>query len=56
MRTFFLLIKRFFAVECSRRVRIRNIIVLCLTFLIMTAVTAFGYFEVLENSAKIMFG
>jgi hypothetical protein len=56
MRTFFFLIKRFFAVECTRRVRVRNIIVLAMAVLIMAAVTAFGYNEALVNSQQIMFG
>jgi hypothetical protein len=56
MRTIFLTIKRFFAVECTKRVKVRNIIVLSLTVLIMAAVTAFGYSEVLVNSQSIMYG
>jgi hypothetical protein len=55
MRTFFLIIKKFFAVECSRGLRIKNTIMLSLTVLILTAVTALGYTLALVNSHNIMY-
>jgi hypothetical protein len=55
MRTLFLIIKRFFAVEGSKREKIKNKIVLAFTFVFIGLACAYGYTEAYIHSHNIMY-